>query len=241
MGAAFIAGMMNSVAGGGSFLSFPALVFTGVPSIVANATSTVAMVPGSLASAWAYRQDFNRLKNFPFWPMFIISVAGGMAGAILLLYTPQKQFDAILPWLMLIATLLFAVGPRIAPILRNKFHIGPPALLAVQLLISVYGGYFGGAIGILMLAVWSLFGLNDIHAINANKTVVSAAMNLAAIFLFAIARIIWWPQALAMIVAAVIGGYIGARGAKRIPPRYVRTAIIAIGVAITAAFFWRQY
>ena len=232
--------MMNSVAGGGSFLTFPALVFTGVPSIIANASSTLALFPGSMASAWAYREDFKNASGFPFRPMMAVSVAGGIAGALLLLFTPQKTFDAVLPWLMLGATLLFAFGPIISPILKRKFHIGPVTLVCIQFVVAVYGGYFGGAIGILMLAAWSLFGLMDIHAMNANKTVLGGTMNGVAVVLFIIARKIWWPQTLAMLVAAVIGGYIGARGARRVDARYIRAIVMFIGAGITIAFFLRH-
>jgi uncharacterized membrane protein YfcA len=237
--AAFGAGLMNSVAGGGSFLTFPALVFTGVPSIIANASSTVALLPGSLASAWAYRSDFRRSKGFPFVPALAVSVTGGVTGGLLLLLTPQTTFDALIPWLMLAATLLFAFGPRIAPVLKQHFRIGPRTVISIQFIIAIYGGYFGGAIGILMLAAWSLFGLSDIHVMNANKTLLGAAMNGAAVVLFVIANKVWWPQTLAMMAAAIVGGYVGARAARRVEQHYVRGVITAISVAITIVFFIR--
>jgi uncharacterized membrane protein YfcA len=243
--AAFSAGLINSVAGGGSFLTFPALVFTGVPSIIANATSTVSLLPGTLASAWAYREDFksfhNSFQGFPFWPMLAVSVGGGMAGALLLLHTPQETFDDIIPWLLLAATLMFALGPRVSPLLKRMFHIGPLTLICVQLAAAVYAGYFGGAIGILMLSAWSLYGITDIHAMNANKTLLGSSMNSIAVVLFVMARKIWWTQGLVMLVAAVIGGYTGARAAKRFNPRHVRIAVILISSAITVAFFLRQH
>jgi uncharacterized membrane protein YfcA len=237
---AFAAGLINSVAGGGSFFTFPALVFTGVPSIIANASSTMALLPGIFASAWAYRDDFKKSGDFPFRPMLIVSLAGGIAGALLLLYTPQSTFDGMIPWLMLGATLLFTFGPRLSPILARVFHIGPVALLSIQGLISIYGGYFGGAIGILMLAAWTLFGLKNIHVMNANRTLLGGAMNTVAVILFVIARKIWWPQTLVMLGAAVIGGYVGARTARRANPRYIRTAVIIVSAAITIAFFLRH-
>jgi uncharacterized protein len=238
--AAFAAGLINSVAGGGSFLTFPALVFSGVPSIIANASSTLALLPGSLASAWAYRDDFKKVDRFPLPAMFAASLAGGIVGALLLLYTPQRTFDHVIPWLMGGATLLFALGPRISPILRRKFHIGPIALVVIQFVVGIYGGYFGGAIGILMLAAWSLFGLTDIHGMNANKTVLGATMNGIAVVLFIAARKIWWTQSLVMMVAAIVGGYVGARGAKRVDQRCVRIAITVISAAITIVFFLRR-
>jgi uncharacterized membrane protein YfcA len=237
---AFAAGIINSVAGGGSFLTFPALVFTGVPSIVANASSTLALLPGTLASAWAYRDDFRRTEDFPRVPMLIVSLAGGIAGALLLLFTPERTFDSVIPWLMLAAALLFAFGPRISPLLKRAVHIGPVTVVLIQLLVAVYGGYFGGAIGIVMLATWSVFGLSDIHVMNANKTVLAAAMNAVAVVLFIAAHKIWWPQSLAMLVAAVLGGYTGATTAKRVDPKYLRAAIIVISFAMTIAFFLRR-
>jgi uncharacterized protein len=236
---AFAAGIINAVAGGGSFLTFPALVFTGVPSIIANASSTLALLPGTLASAWAYRDDFQRTQGFPRLPMLIVSLAGGIAGALLLLFTPQRTFDSVIPWLMLAAALLFAFGPRLSPLLKRVIHIGAVTVVVVQFVVAVYGGYFGGAIGIVMLATWSVFGLTDIHVMNANKTVLAAAMNAVAVVLFIAAHKIWWPQSLAMLVAAVLGGYIGASTAKRVNPKYLRTAITVISFAMTAAFFLR--
>ena len=238
---ALAAGLINSVAGGGMFLTFPALVFTGVPSIIANATSTFAIMPGVVASAWAYREDFRRSSDFPFVPMVIVSLAGGAAGALLLLFTPQKRFDSIIPWLMLAATLLFTFGPRISPILKRAFHVGPVTVVVVQFFIAVYGGYFGGAIGILMLATWSVFGINDINFMNANRTLLGGVANSMAVVLFIVARKIWWPQALTMLAATVIGGYIGARTAKKVDPRYMRAAISATSIAITVAFFLRRH
>src|ERR1700683_4119445 len=151
---AFAAGTINSVAGGGSFLTFPALVFTGVPSIIANASSTMALLPGSLASAWAYRDDFHRTEGFPRTPLFLVSLAGGIIGALLLLFTPQRTFDSAIPWLMLASTLLFALGPRISPILRRAFRIGPVTVVLIQLLVAIYGGYFRGGGGYVISAHW---------------------------------------------------------------------------------------
>jgi uncharacterized membrane protein YfcA len=160
---------------------------------------------------------------------------------LLLLFTPQRTFDSAIPWLMLASTLLFALGLRISPILKRAFHVGPVTVTLIQFLVAIYGGYFGGAVGIVMLATWSVFGLTNIHVMNANKTVLGATMNGIAVVLFIIARKIWWPQTLAMLVAAVIGGYIGALSAKRVNQSYVRPVISAIGVAITIAFFLRRH
>ena len=239
--AALGAGLINSVAGGGSFLTFPALVFTGVPSIIANASSTMALIPGSLASTWAYREDFHGIEHFPLKPLFAVSIAGGITGALLLLYTPQRTFDSVLPWLMLGATILFTFGRQISQSLKRVVHIGPVTVVIVQFFIAIYGGYFGGAIGILMLAVWTVFGLSDIHVINANRTVLGATMNAVAVVLFIAAHKVWWPQTIAMLIAAVVGGYVGAHWAKKVDQRYVRGVITVISVSITVLFFLRRH
>ena len=233
------AGLMNSVAGGGSFLTFPALVFTGVPSIVANATSTVALFPGALASAWAYRHDFKGLDRIPLKPALAASIAGGISGALLLLYTSQNTFDRIIPWLLLAATIVFAMGPRVLKMLKRQEWMGPKALIAFQFLAGIYGGYFGGAVGIIMLAVWSLAGLRDIHAMNGGRTLLGGVMNAAAVVCFVIAGKVWWLQTSMMLVAAVAGGYAGARLSRRLNPALIRGIIIMVSIAVTTAFFLR--
>src|ERR1700688_3015539 len=239
--AALAAGLINSVAGGGMFLTFPALVFTGVPSIVANASSTTALIPGIFASAWAYREDFRKSEDFPFLPLLIVSLAGRILGSLLLLFTPQRTFVSVIPWLMLAATLLFTFGAHITPILKRAFHIGPVAVVVIQFFIAIYGGYFGGAIGIVMLATWTVFGLTNIHVMNANRTIMGAAANSIAAVLFIFAHKIWWPQTLVMLVFCSIGGYIGAIAAKKVRPSYVRTFVIVVSAGITIAFFLRRH
>ena len=238
---ALAAGLINSVAGGGMFLTFPALVFTGVPSIAANASSTTALIPGIYASAWAYREDFRKSEDFPFLPLLIVSMAGGIVGALLLLFTPQRTFDSVIPWLMLAASLLFTFGARITPILKRAFHIGRVVVVVIQFFIAIYGGYFGGAIGIVMLATWTVFGITDIHVMNANRTILGAAANSVAAVLFKLARKICWPQTLVMLVGTIIGGYLGAHTATKVSPRYIRTIVTAVSAGITIAFFLRRH
>jgi uncharacterized membrane protein YfcA len=237
--AAFVAGVMNSVAGGGSFLTFPALVFTGVPSVMANATNTVALFPASLASAWAYRHDFPRLPGVRTGTIVAISLVGGVAGALLLIFTPERTFDAVVPWLLLAATILFASAKRLTPFLKRHMHIGPGALYGVQFVISLYGGYFGGAMGIMMLALYGMFGITDIHAANALKTLLSGILNAVAVVCFVIAGKVDWVPAAIMLASAVAGGYVGARVARRMNPDHVRAIVIAIGVGMSIAFFMR--
>jgi uncharacterized protein len=240
-GAAFLAGMMNAVAGGGTFVSFPALMLTGVPSVVANATNTVALFPAFLASAWAYRHDFKNFENVSFKAMTAVSLVGGVIGAVLLLRTSERTFDALVPWLLLAATVIFAFGPRITPRLQQMFTIGPVTLLGTQFLVGIYGGYFGGAAGIVMLALYSLYGLTSLNTMNATKTLMAGLMNGVAVVIFAIGGKVLWPQALVMLVAAALGGYVAARVARTMNPKLLRAGVVVISVVVTITFFVRQY
>ena len=243
--AAVLAGAMNSVAGGGSFFSFPALIFTGVLPIPANATNTVAVWPGSVASVFSY---WRRLPNSPrvMIPLLTISVLGGVAGAMVLLQTPQATFMALVPYLFGIATLLFAFGRRLTKKLGGmKKSMGPPSwplivgLTLAQFFIALYGGFFGGGIGILMLAMLEMIHIEDIHAMNALKTLLAAAINGAAVVTFIIASEVLWPQGILMIVGAVAGGYGGAHYAQKLDPRWVRATVICVGTGMTIYFLWR--
>ncbi|PWC53157.1 sulfite exporter TauE/SafE family protein [Azospirillum sp. TSO22-1] len=235
--AAYAAGVVNAVAGGGSFLTFPALVFAGVPPVAANATSTVAVCPGALAGAYGYRSELGKLTEINL-PAFIgISLIGGLLGALLLLWTPDATFAVLIPWLLLFATALFAAGPKLAACIRRKTHLGPVGVLIVQFFIAVYGGYFGGGIGILMLATFGVFGLRDIHTMNGLKSLLSGCLNAIAVVAFVAGGAVYWTEALIMLVACVAGGYSGARIARRIPPPYLRKFIILVGSAMTVYFF----
>jgi hypothetical protein len=239
--AGFGGGVLNAIAGGGSFLTFAAMVFVGIPSIVANATSSVALFPGALASAWAYRKDLPRDEGVSRTWLIAISFAGSALGAALLLLTPQRDFDAIVPWLLLGATLIFAFGPRITPFLRRFIRFGPATLLTVQFVIAIYGGYFGGAMGILMLASFSLFGMSSFHAMNALKTLLAGLLNGLAVVIFIIAGKIAWGPASVMIFAGIAGGWAGAWGARRMDPARLRYIVIALAAGITAAFFVKAW
>src|SRR5262249_30286585 len=162
------------------------------------------------------------LEKIPLKPAVAVSIAGGIVGALLLLYTSQRTFDLIIPWMLLGATLVFALGQQLAKRLRVKVWMGSKTLIAFQFFVGIYGGYFGGAVGIIMLAIWSLAGLRDIHAMNGGRTLLGGLMNAAAVVCFVIAGKVWWLQAWMMLVAAVTGGYIGARFARRLSPVWVR-------------------
>jgi uncharacterized membrane protein YfcA len=239
--AAFVAGAMNSAAGGGTFVTFPALVFTGVPSVAANATSTVALFPGAVTGSLGYRDDFKDFNGISVKALLPISVFGGFLGAMLLLLTPVRLFDAVVPWLLLTAALAFAFGPRAAAMLRRFVRIGPTGLLVAQFLLAIYGGYFGGAVGLMTLAMWSLFGATDLRAMNAAKTLLVGSMNTVAVVSFAVAGQVWWTDAAVMAVTGALGGYAGARIARRVAPHRIRLFINCVNATVTAIFFWRAF
>src|SRR6266849_1985090 len=245
--AAILGGTLNSVAGGGSFIAFPALIFTGVPPINANATNTVALWPGSVASVSAYRKELAAQNHTLLFVLSSTSLVGGVLGAILLLRTPQTTFERLIPYLLLLATLLFAFsGPITAWLRRNTvpkdklswFTLSGIALL--QLVVAVYGGYFGGGIGILMLATLGLMGLENIHEMNALKTVLQSCINGLAVITFIIAGAVVWPQAILMVIGAIVGGFGGAYYARRIEQRWVRLFVICVGMGMTIYFFLRR-
>ena len=245
LGSGVLAGIINSVAGGGSFLTFPALVFCGLPSITANATSTVALWPGTLSSFWAYRREMAAQGRLA-WVMVAVSILGGTVGAWILLHTRTRTFDELLPWLTLFATLLFAYGRTIA--VRLKITLGQEddmgALVKtglIQFVIAIYGGYYGAGAGIMMLAVLQLLGMQHIHAMNALKALLSVAFNGAAVVLFIAQDRVLWPEALLMMGGAVVGGFGGAWLAQRLPGVWVRWFVIFTGVVTTIYFFARLY
>jgi uncharacterized protein len=239
--AGLLAGAMNAVAGGGSFVTFPALVLVGLPPIAANATSTVALFPGTLASTWAYRGALRDVAGLRLVTLLPISLAGGMIGAILLLITPGAAFDRVIPWLLLLATLTFAGGRRLSLWLSRHLRIGTAPFLAIQFILSIYGGYFGGAIGLMMMAVWSLLGTAELSAMAGPRTALVSAANGMAVLCFAVAGAVRWPEALAMMASAIAGGYYGARLGRRLPPSVLRVLVVALSATVTVAFFARHH
>ncbi|SRR5579875_156599 len=291
--AAMLGGALNSVAGGGSFISFPALIFTGVPPINANATNTVALWPGSVASVGAYRRELASLDRVVLGVLSAISLVGGIGGALLLLHTPQATFVRLIPYLLLVATLLFTFSSRITATIRKLFIRQPQsapepevvrelepmvrlddpeetavaatkgdaagekfaverhsmntrpgvgtltAISIIMLIVATYGGYFGGGMGILILAALSILGMENIHEMNALKTLLTSFVNGIAVVTFAIAGAVVWPQAILMVIGAIIGGYGGAYYARQIDPRIVRTFVILVGFGMTIYFFIR--
>lgn len=247
-----LGGALNAVAGGGSFIAFPALLFSGVAPIAANATNTVALWVGVTASSGAYRRHLD-LSRRVMIPLTVTSVIGAIAGAYLLLHTPAQTFLRVLPWLMLGATLLFMFGSRLARGSKSSIaHDASTSALAVaslfELVVSVYGGYFGGGVGILNLAMLAALGMTDIHAMNALKVVLGGIINGIAVVTFIVAPALGnvagavvWREGSVMILGAIFGGYFGAHYAQKLPPAWIRGFVIAVGLAMTAYFFWKDY
>lgn len=236
-----LAGAMNALAGGGSFVTLPALMAAGVPSVMANASSTVALYPGGAASALVYRNGLAPVCGVRAGPMLSVTLAGGLAGALLLLWTPTSIFDRVLPWLLLVATLMLAFGPRLGAILRARLPAGSGAVLAVQALLGLYGGYFGGAVGLMMIAAWSLLTDADVKTLNPPRTLMVTAANTAAVLCFAAAGAVHWPATLLTGAGALAGGYLGAHLGRRLPPGLVRAVTLIIAMGMTAMFFMRAY
>jgi uncharacterized protein len=240
-----LGGALNSVAGGGSFVAFPALLFTGVPPIPANATNTIALWTGAAASGGAYRKRLDVPRRVMV-PLLAASLVGGLAGAFLLLKTPAHTFMRVLPWLTLGATLLFAFGKKLAGGRKSIIeHDASPSALAgatlFQLCVAVYGGYFGGGMGIVMLAMLAALGMTDIHAMNALKSVMGFVINGIAVVTFVIARAVYWRHGIVMIAGGIVGGYLGAHYAQKVPQAWIRMFVVLVGAGMTVYFFWKSY
>jgi uncharacterized protein len=251
---ALVAGAVNSVAGGGTLLTFPALIAALTPlrgsaavaAVLANATSTAALVPGSMAGAWGYRHKIREARR---WLLLLVgpSLVGGTVGSMLMTRLPAHYFALLVPWLILMATSLMLADsliPRKSPraVERETHSVGAIAgLMLFQLVVATYGGYFGAAMGILMLSALTLMGIGDINRMNAVKTVLTACVNGISLIVFAIDDKVEWSYALPMALFAIVGGYLGARVALRIHPRRVRWIVIAIGFGLAAWFFYKQY
>lgn len=232
---------MNALAGGGSFVTLPTLIAAGLPSVSANASSTVALYPGGAASAWVYRSRADQVCGLPMRVMLVATLAGGFAGALLLLWTPPSLFDGVLPWLLLVATVMLAVGPRLGQILASRAPASPVTVLVVQCLLGVYGGYFGGAVGLMMMAAWSLLSTSDIKTLAAPRTLLVCAANTIAVLCFIVAHAVHWPETLLVAAGALLGGYGGAHLGKRLPSRLIRVVTVLIAATMTLLFFVRAY
>jgi uncharacterized membrane protein YfcA len=248
---ALAAGAVNSVAGGGTLLTFPALLAALSPlgpeaAVVANATSTVALVPGSLAGAWGYRCEMRAARR---WTLLLIgpSLLGGALGSLLVTVLDPTIFNNLVPWLILTAALLFLIQPALGKLIGQEHRLETPsggtvaAVVLFQFLVAVYGGYFGAGIGILMLSALALMGLPGVHQMNAVKTFLAFCINGISVVVFVLGHKVHWSYALVMAVGAILGGYLGARIARRIRPGIVRWLIIAVGLGLAAFFFYKQF
>jgi uncharacterized membrane protein YfcA len=242
---AMLAGIVNSVAGGGTLLTFPVLVWSLGTSVGANATSTTVLFPGSIAAAWGYRRE---LKDQSRWivPLIIPSLIGGLIGTWLVVSQSEKVFEQLVPWLILLATSLFLLQPFIS----RWTGIGQPhqqpsgvvfaGIIAFQFLVALYGGYFGAGIGILMLSSLALMGMGDIHQMNALKSLLASAINGMSVLLFVACGKVDWKYAAPMVISAIIGGFLGATVARRLNKNVVRYSVIAIGFVLSAYYFLRS-
>ena len=234
------------MAGGGSLISFPALVASGLPPIVANATNTAAIWPGSLSSAVAYAPDVRRDTRLLI-TLLIPSLVGGLLGALVLVSTPPALFAQVVPWLVLFATLLFASQGWLSRFVRSHEregdHVGPAGRISgflLQLSVASYGGYFGAGIGILMLGAFSLIGLRDIHRMNGLKTVLATVINVVAFVFLAAEGLVVWSVALVMGAGTIVGGWLGARAARRVSQATLRSVVIGVGLVVSAWLFWSR-
>jgi len=244
--AAAVAGAINAIAGGGTILTFPALIAFGMPSIQANATSTLALLVGIVGSLYGYRTHLPAVR--PWLRAFApASILGGLFGAWLLTHTEEKTFDQLVPFLILFATVLFLLNNPIRRLagfesLAASDGSGTTlAAIALQFGVAVYGGFFGAGIGILMLATMGLLGLRHIHEMNAIKTILAALINVVATAYFVFAGLIVWPQAATMTLGAGLGYFLGSHYAQKIPQKHVRLLVVLIGISLAAVFFWRQF
>lgn len=240
--AGFFAGALNALAGGGTFVAFPAFAFAGLPPTIANASTTVALLPGTLTSAWAYRHEAQPLGVASTCSLLVLSLVGGLVGALLLLNTPERLFGVLVPWLLLLATVVLAAGPRLSATLRSLgLRFGDRFAQAMQLLLGVYGGYFGGAVGLMMLAAWSLVSTADLRKLAPLRSVMVSAANGMAVVCFVVTGSISWPEVLIVMIGSVIGGYAGAQVGRRVPIQALRAVTLVIAVTTTATFFVRAY
>lgn len=240
--AGLLGGAINAIAGGGSFITFPALVLAGLPPISANQTGAIALLPAGLASAWAYKAEIRAFKHASLSALLIPTLIGGGAGAALLLITPTRLFDLVIPWLVLIGAITFTFGKSI----QSRFASGstpmrPWPIACFQFVLGAYGGYFGGAVGIMMMAGWTVFGLGDVRILNGVKTLVVAVARVVAVLIFAIWGDVYWQVALYLTIAAVVGGYLGALATRFLSAGTMRKIISVAFFAITVAFFYKGY
>lgn len=246
---AFAAGAMNAMAGGGTFFSFPAMLAAGVPPVMANASNTVALWPASISSAWAYRREAMRHGRWAAL-LALVSVVGGLIGGLLLLAVSNETFSKLVPWLLLVATTLFAFSSQVGKLigwLKGRLKIassdspGSKGGALFQLAVAIYGGFFGAGMGILTLAALSIQGFEDVQEINALKNMTSAMNYTVAALTFVIAGAISWPHTLVALCTAAVGGYVGAGLARKLPNLWLKRLVIVVGAVLTVLYFLKTY
>jgi uncharacterized membrane protein YfcA len=234
-------GAMNALAGGGTFATLPALIALGLPANIANATSNVALLPGAATSAWAYRDELSPVAGIPVRNLAALTFVFGLLGSALLVLTPAEMFDIIVPWLLLFAFVVMAFGKSAADWLHNRLTIGRPTLLAAQSLLGIYGGYFGGGVGLITTALYGLLANIRPRELFAMRTTMLAVANLAAALVFIAFAMVWWWACLPMLLGSVAGGWLGAVIGKKVSQRAVRIWTLLVTGGTTAAFFIRAY
>lgn len=239
--AGLVGGAMNGLAGGGTFATMPALIALGLPSPIANATSNVALQPGALASAWGFRSGLQPLGGVRVRTLGAVTFVGGLAGSVLLVATPTDVFDVIIPWLLLIAFAAIAFGKRAADWLGARITIGAPTLMIAQALLGIYGGYFGGGVGIMMTATYGLLTGLSPHQLMAPRTLMLAIANAAAAIVFVAAGMVGWANCLPMLIGALAGGWLGARLGNALSPTVIRAWTLTVTAVTTVVFFVRAY
>lgn len=239
--AGVVGGAMNALAGGGSFATMPTLIALGLPSPIANATSNVSLQPGAIASAWAYRTGLFPIAGLSVKTLCIITFIGGLIGSLLLVATPTRTFDVIIPWLLLLATVALAFGSKAADWLKSGTTIGKPTLVGAQLMLGLYGGYFGGGVGMMMTATWGLLAGHAPHQLAAPRTLMLATANAAATIIFVTLGMVRWIYCIPMLIGGIVGGHFGARLGLILPPWAIRAWTLTISAATTLVFFYRAY
>lgn len=237
----FVGGAMNALAGGGSFSTMPTLIALGLPSTIANATSNVALQPAAMASVWAYRHGLEPVMSVSMRRMAVLTFVFALLGSLLLFLTPPRAFDLIVPWLLLIATLAIAGGRHASDWLARVARPGPRALMSAQAVLGVYGGYFGGGIGMMLTAAWGLLSGRNPAQLAAPRTLMLATANAAATLVFVVTGMVAWAQCVPMLLGGIVGGWSGALIGRKLPAGLIRAWTLLLTTVTTLVFFWRGY
>ncbi|ODA66160.1 hypothetical protein A7A08_03013 [Methyloligella halotolerans] len=238
-GAAFLAGVLNAIAGGGTFLTLPALVYAGISPVAANATSTIVVCPGYVGATLGFLPELRTVDHGDIVRTVAASVAGALIGSCLLVITPDNAFNVIVPFLLLAATVVFALESSLRDWLTSQSLSFTPYGAAGTFAVSVYGGYFNGGLGIVLLALFALWGMTEINVMNSLKNVLSIAISIISLLTFAAAGLVAWPEGLLMMVAAIAGGYCGAPLSRALPTQVIRAIVIVTGTTMSLIFFAR--